>query len=61
MFRAASFEPAASLAAIQEDWGSLVRPRWAGLPVRWPQKRPAGYSWFWIGTHAEYDRLLRQT
>ncbi len=20
-----------------------------------------GYSWFWIGTHAEYDRLLRQT
>jgi hypothetical protein len=18
-----------------------------------------GYSWFWIGTHAEYDRLLR--
>jgi hypothetical protein len=20
-----------------------------------------GYSWFWIGTHAEYDRLLRQS
>jgi hypothetical protein len=18
-----------------------------------------GYSWFWIGTHAEYDRLVR--
>jgi hypothetical protein len=25
------------------------------------KQKPEGFVWFWIGTHAEYDRLLAQS
>ena len=60
MFRAASVEPAASVAEFKKIgavWSVHV-----GLDYRALATGEAdGYSWFWIGTHAEYDRLLRQT
>ena len=31
-----------------------------GLHYRAPAyPDPDGYTWFWIGTHTEYDRLIR--
>ncbi len=39
--------------------GLLVGSRWAAYRAL-AMEEADGYSWFWIGSHAEYDRLLRQ-
>ena len=36
-------------------WSVRVGDHYRALAV----EKPAGLVWFWIGTHAEYDRLLR--
>lgn len=35
-------------------WSARVGRRYRALGV----EKPEGIVWFWIGTHAEYDRLL---
>jgi hypothetical protein len=36
-------------------WSARVDRKYRALAV----KVPDGYLWFWIGTHAEYDDLVR--
>jgi hypothetical protein len=40
-----------------EDFGGFVLEL---DTARWPWPVPDGYLWFWIGTHDEYERLLKQ-
>ena len=55
-----AFESFSSSAAIQADSWALIlvfgagRPRWRALGRRDGNT----VTWFWIGSHAEYDRLI---
>lgn len=41
---------------VGKFWSVRVTLDYRALAV----KKPEGYYWFWIGSHAEYDRLLVQ-
>ena len=47
--------PALHLKKVNEFWSARIglRHRAVGVDV------PDGVLWFWIGTHAEYDHLIR--
>ncbi len=42
---------------VKQLWSVRVGEHYRALG----RDRPEGIVWFWIGTHAEYDRLLAQS
>ena len=46
--------PSLQLKRIGELWSARVGLHYRALGVSVPD----GISWFWIGTHAEYDKLV---
>jgi hypothetical protein len=48
--------PSLQFKPVGKFWSVRVTQNYRALAV----KKPDGYYWFWIGTHAEYDRLLTQ-
>ncbi|WLA79313.1 hypothetical protein QNJ99_28355 [Bradyrhizobium elkanii] len=47
--------PSLQLKKIGRFWSVRVGLRYRALAVETDE----GYLWFWIGSHAEYDRLIR--
>ena len=47
--------PALRLKKVGKYWSARVGRKYRALGV----KVGEGLVWFWIGTHAEYDKLLR--
>ena len=37
-------------------WSVRIGKHWRALGIRFDNK----VTWFWIGTHAEYDKILRR-
>jgi hypothetical protein len=52
--RAPEARSPASLTSLQENWSVLVGAHYRALAV----DAADGLIWFWIGSHADYDRLL---
>jgi len=42
------------LGTTKQLWSVRVGARYRALAV----EKPEGFVWFWIGTHAEYEKLL---
>ncbi len=43
------------ISGVREDyWSVRIGPRYRALGVSVPD----GIQWFWIGSHAQYDRLI---
>jgi hypothetical protein len=55
LLKADSRHPSLHLKRIGRFWAVRVGLHHRALAV----EAPDGLIWFWIGTHAEYDRLLR--
>ena len=55
LLRKDASHPSLHLKKIARFWSARVGLRIRVLAV----ESPEGLLWFWIGTHAEYDRLLR--
>ena len=49
-----SRHPSLHLKKVGRYWSVRVGDRYRALAV----EAPDGLVWFWIGTHAEYDKLL---
>jgi hypothetical protein len=47
--------PSLHLKKVDRFWSARVGLHYRALAV----DAPDGVVWFWIGTHAEYDKLLR--
>ena len=50
-----SAHPSLHLKKVGRFWSARVGRRHRVLAVEWE----GGLLWLWIGTHAEYDRLIR--
>ena len=48
----------ASIAAVQEGRTLLVRSRRPALSRTGRVEVDGGYLWFWIGSHADYDKMI---
>jgi hypothetical protein len=48
--------PSLHFKPVGKFWSARVTYNYRALAV----KKAEGYYWFWIGSHAEYDRLLSQ-
>jgi hypothetical protein len=46
--------PSLQLKKVDSVWSARVGLHYRALAV----EVPGGFLWFWIGTHAEYDRLV---
>jgi len=47
--------PSLHLKRVGKYWSVRIGKRYRALGV----KVPGGILWFWIGTHAEYDEMLK--
>lgn len=47
--------PALHLKHVGNQWSARIGNRYRALAV----EADGGLLWFWIGTHAEYDRLVQ--
>lgn len=47
--------PSLRFKKVGRFWSARVGFRYRALAV----ERPEGFVWFWIGTHGDYDQLLR--
>jgi hypothetical protein len=54
LLRADPSYPSLHFKKIDELWSVRVGLHYRALAI----ERKEGYVWFWIGTHAEYDRLI---
>jgi hypothetical protein len=48
------YYPALRFKKVGRFWSARVGSNYRALAV----EAPDGFVWFWIGTHAEYDRLI---
>ncbi|MGH8541028.1 MAG: type II toxin-antitoxin system RelE family toxin [Stenotrophobium sp.] len=46
--------PSLRFKKVGEFWSARVGSQYRALAI----EEAGGFIWFWIGTHAEYDRLL---
>lgn len=47
--------PSLHLKHVGRFWSVRVGAGYRALAI----EHPAGFVWFWIGTHAQYDQLIR--
>jgi hypothetical protein len=47
--------PALQFKQVGRYWSARVNMNYRAVAV----KAPDGWVWFWIGTHAEYDKLIK--
>ena len=47
--------PSLKFKKVPAGWAARVGLHYRALAV----ERPYGFLWFWIGTHAEYDKLIK--
>lgn len=58
LLRSDSRHPSLHFKKIGELWSVRAGSHYRALGVDAPDQ-PEGISWFWIGSHAEYDRIVK--
>jgi hypothetical protein len=49
------YHPSLQFKKVGRYWSARIGLRYRALAV----ETDGGYLWFWIGSHADYDRLIR--